>query len=374
MVNREKAEIFTKQSLKNSNDWDPLTQRVKRNTPVNTALTKLESAIQDIYNERKYNTKQITAIILKDQYLGKEQNSILLSDYIDTYYKEKVLGNSELSEGTLKNYRATITHIKTFLSTSNQKNISLHYLDNSFLKKLDTHLLSTTIGKDTKTLKRNTVNKYHTKLKCILNSAVSEGILDRNPYLSMKLKNETGTRTFLTRPELDLIEGNSLGGNESLQRVRDIFMFSVYTGLRFNDAINLKSENIESDGKKNWILFRQQKTKDHTRLPMLLKATEIYDRYLIERSTTGFVLPRISNQKLNAYLKVIADMIGLTKPLTHHVARHTNATTIFLANGASLEMVSRQLGHSSIRTTQVYAKITNDMLSKTADKIDDLLK
>jgi integrase/recombinase XerD len=375
-INRQKAEISTRLKIDANKDWDPVTQRVKiAKSPINIEISRIAGDILNLYQKLRHDGADVTATLLKDKYLGRDSHSALFSIYIDKYFNEKILGNPDLMDGTVKNYKATIRHIKKFLVETGRTKITLKQVDDEFVKKFDRHLLTTPAGKNSeRNLKRNSANKYQTKLKAILNDAIKEGAIDKNPYRNFRLKEEQSTRTFLTKPELDLIEKHSLGENLSLHKVRHIFLFSVYTGLRFSDAMDLKAENVEFDGKKHWILFKQKKTKEVTRLPMLKRATDIYENYLIERSVTGFVLPRITNQKVNAYLKVIGELVGIKKPLTHHVARHTNATTIFLANGAPLEIVSKQLGHSSLKSTQIYAKITNDMLSKTADKIDKLLK
>ncbi|HEY6536369.1 MAG TPA: site-specific integrase [Candidatus Nitrosocosmicus sp.] len=374
-INRKKVELSTKFSIENPNDWDEIIQRVKAKSPINSGLNKIEGDITNIYEELKYNKKEISASIVKDLFLGRGESVPTLTAYVDKFYRERMLGNTEISSATINNYRATIAHINSFIESTGNKKINLKQINEDFLRKLDNYLLHTTnMYNHEQTLKRNTVNKYHIKFKHILGVAISEGFIDRHPYTNYKLRMEPTTRTYLTKPELELISNNTLGGNVSLLKVRDIFMFSVYSGLRFTDAINLKSNNIEFDGKKRWIVFQQGKTKEYIRIPLLDKAEEIFDKYAEERAITGNVLPRITNQKLNAYLKVIAELVGLKKPLTHHVARHTNATTIYLANGTPLEVVSKQLGHTSIKSTQVYAKITNDMLSKAADKINKILK
>jgi integrase/recombinase XerD len=375
-INRQKTEISTRLKIKREDDWDALTQRVKiAKSPINMELSRIAGDLVNLYNKLKHNNEEVTSSLLKDKYLGVDNNSSLLIKFIDQYFTEQIVSKTELSDSTVKNYRATINHIKAYLEHCNKTKITLRQINEEFVRNFDRHLLSTPAGKNAEsTLMRNSVNKYLTKLKAMLNYALEEGLIERSPFRNIKLKEEQSKRTFLTRQELDKIEAHSLGDNLSLRKVRDIFMFSVYTGLRFGDAMDLKAADVELDGKKYWILFRQRKTKEVVRLPMLKRAAEIYENYLVDRTITGYVLPRITNQKVNAYLKTIGQLVGLSKPLTHHVARHTNATTIFLANGASLEVVSKQLGHSSLKSTQIYAKITNDMLSKTVDKIDKILK
>jgi site-specific recombinase XerD len=207
----------------------------------------------------------------------------------------------------------------------------------------------------------------------MLTKAVDQNLIDRNPYREFKLKKQQGRLTYLSSSELQQLENHHLGGNKTLEKVRDIFLFSVYTGLRHSDADALKKENIELDGDSYWINFQQKKTGEYHRLPMLRKAVVIYDKYKRERNMTGYVLPRLSHQKLNLYLKVIAEITGISKPLSHHVARHTAATTIFLQNGISLETTSKLLGHTNLKSTQIYAKVTNLMLKRATDELDKLI-
>ncbi len=210
-------------------------------------------------------------------------------------------------------------------------------------------------------------------MKAMFYKAVDKNLLDKNPYKDFKFKSEPGRLTYLTSNELKKLEEHDLCENESLERVRDIFLFSVYTGLRHSDAVNLKNDNIELEGKRNWIVYKQQKTGEHNKIPMLNKALDLYTKYEEERKITGYILPRLSHQKLNAYLKTIANLVGIKKPLSHHVARHTAATTIFMQNGISLETTGKLLGHRSIKSTQIYAKVTNMMLKEAAHELDKLI-
>jgi site-specific recombinase XerD len=375
VVNRKKVEISTKLLVKAEYEWDNIIQRIKSKTPINTRLSQIEGEITDHFQSLKHSGKNITAAQLKEMYLGRGAKTMSLSNFFTTSVKDRILDNKELSEATKRNYRTTIFHLEEFLDDSYQKKIPLQEVNDSFLRKWDLHMTNKKlVNSSSQTLHRNTINKYHTKLKAILNLAIDDELIERNPYSKFKLKYINTTRTFLTLPELTKLEEHGLGNNASLQKVRDKFLFSVYTGLRFVDADNLRAENIEHDGRKYWIVLVQKKTQEYLRIPLLNKAKEIFDKYELERIITGYVVPRFTNQKVNAYLKIIAGMVGITKPLTHHVARHTAATTIFLANGIPIEVVSKQLGHTSIKTTQVYAKITNDMLSKAADKLNEVLK
>lgn len=222
----------------------------------------------------------------------------------------------------------------------------------------------------------NTIQKHHSRFRTILIKAQKESLLDKNPYFHFKLKKSKSKRTFLTQGELDAIIGLDLAQNLSLDRVRDLFIFSVYTGLRFDDAQSLTKNEIQlNESGKLEIALSQKKTGEFVKIPILNPAKEIIEKYdhVTAIDGKGRVLPKLTNQKTNAYLKVIADLAGINKILTHHVARHTCATTILLANEIPIEAVSGWLGHTNIKTTQIYAKITEDYLAKMAVRVTEKL-
>ncbi len=153
---------------------------------------------------------------------------------------------------------------------------------------------------------------------------------------------------------------------ERLEHVRDVFVFCCFTGLAYADAKKLTHDDfvVGIDGEL-WINTKRTKTKTKSNIPVLPTAMMILEKY--ENSpllVNGKVLPVLTNQKMNAYLKEIADLSGIKKKLTTHLARHTFATTVTLSNGVSIESVSKMLGHKSVRTTQHYAKILNRKVSE----------
>jgi integrase len=173
-------------------------------------------------------------------------------------------------------------------------------------------------------------------------------------------------RPFLTQEELDKIS-NKKFFVPRINQVRDIFLFSCYTGLAYADVKKLtRSEiSIGIDGEK-WIFTHRQKTESATRIPLLPQAQEILDRYAEHPQclNQGRLLPVLSNQKMNGYLKEIADRCDITKKMTTHTARHTFATTVTLTNGVPIETVSKMLGHKNLKTTQHYAKILDLKVSE----------
>lgn len=184
------------------------------------------------------------------------------------------------------------------------------------------------------------------------------------------------TATFLTEEELTRIQNKEFSG-KGLNLVRDIFIFSCYTGLAYIDIFNLTQNQISKgiDGGL-WIITNRQKTGTSSNVPLLPVVREIIEKYqghpLTENS--GKLLPVYTNQKVNEYLKTIADNCGINKKLTFHCARHTFATSVTLSNNVSIESVSKMLGHKSIKTTQHYAKILDKKVNEDMLNLQEKLK
>jgi site-specific recombinase XerD len=208
---------------------------------------------------------------------------------------------------------------------------------------------------------QSTVHLHHKIVKIYMYRAIASGLMDgrSNPYLKFKTKKGgSNERKYLTAEEVEKIEKQEFTGRIAI--IRDLFLFSCYTGLAYSDAANLTMENIEYESGEAWIKTKRVKTDNESVIMLLPKAALIIEQY--KGYKKGKLLPYITNQKMNDYLKTIADISGVKKELTTHVARHTFATTITLMNGVSLEVVQRMLGHSSIKTTEIYAKIVKERI------------
>jgi site-specific recombinase XerD len=202
----------------------------------------------------------------------------------------------------------------------------------------------------------NTATKMLKTFKTIIIFAQKSGLLDHDPFLNVRFHLEPTHRAFLTDEEVIKIMKKDFGCDR-LNAVRDIFVFSCFTGLAYIDAAHLKEDNIvELDGKQ-WIMTQRKKTRVATNIILLDIPKEIIAKYA-DRRRNGYLLPMLSNQKTNSYLKEIGDICGIKKQLTFHVARHTFAT-MSLSKGVPIETVSKMLGHTNIKTTQIYARITN---------------
>jgi site-specific recombinase XerD len=173
-------------------------------------------------------------------------------------------------------------------------------------------------------------------------------------------------REFLNMDEIQRIAGHDFKFNR-LSQVRDIFLFCCFTGLAYADVMKLKKTEIVTDDKsEKWISTYREKTKTQVKVPLLRMALDILEKYEHRPLCSGYerILPVLSNQKMNNYLKEIATACNIDKELTFHIARHTFATTVTLANGVPIESVSKMLGHTDIKTTQHYAKILDLKLSQ----------
>jgi len=183
----------------------------------------------------------------------------------------------------------------------------------------------------------------------------------KDPFVGVNLSIKEVDRPYLTMEEIQkLIDYDSK--IERLKRVRDIFIFSCYTGLAYIDVKKLKKAEVEgSDELGYWIRTRRQKTDARANIPLLEIAMDIINNYcrLDLLMPEDPILPVLSNQKTNAYLKELADLCGIHKELTFHVARHSFATTLTMTNGVPMETVSKMLGHKNIKSTQHYARIVD---------------
>lgn len=207
----------------------------------------------------------------------------------------------------------------------------------------------------------NTTIKYLKNFKKIIRICLANGWIDKDPFLNYKSKHTEVERNILTQEELDLLIQKEFRV-ERLKLVRDIFAFSCYTRLAYIDVKNLTKDNIiKGIDNSLWISTNRQKTDTSSKIPLLNTPLQIIESYDIHPAADNQnkLLPILSNQKMNAYLKEIADVCGINKELSFHCARHTFATTVTLSNGVPIETVSKMLGHKSIRTTQHYAKITD---------------
>jgi integrase len=281
----------------------------------------------------------------------------------------KLVTSGERAKASYQKYERSKDLIRIFLKKKyGVTDIDINDVTSSVIYNLESFLKFESEYKDVVGIKNNSVVKYFKNFKTVCNYAIKMDLIERNPFKKYDGKLNITEATFLTEEELNRIESKTFSVDR-LEKVKDIFLFSCYTGYAPVDAQKLTSANIILDSKKElWIKTERQKTKIKANVPVLPQTLKIIQKY--QYSEIGLI-PKLSNQKMNAYLKEIADIIGLNKKLTWYVARHTFATTVTLGNGIKIENVSAMLGHTTIKQTQHYAKVLDNNVMDDMQKLKE---
>ena len=366
-VNGRRCEISLKKKV-NPQNWDEAKGKARGTKDeirkLNEHIERVRTLIADGYHELVQQKKVVTVDAVKSLFIGADDNEITLiklGEYHNTEMKDK------LADGTMKNYYTTQKYIAKFLKEKYHRNdISLAELSYKFILDFETFLSKHQPKDHQKPLHNNGIMKHIERLCKMVNMAVTMDWLTKDPFAKYKQHFDKVERFYLTKEELSAIEKKKFT-IERLQVVKDLFLFSCYTGLAYIDTMNLTAGNIVKgiDG-NDWLITSRQKTDTDVRIPLLPQAEELIKKYQDHPKAVnhGTLFPVISNQKTNAYLKEIADLCNINKAITFHIARHTFATTVTLSNGVPIESVSKMLGHTTIRSTQVYAKVVEQKLSE----------
>jgi site-specific recombinase XerD len=373
-VNGQRAEMALKRFV-DPDKWNIFSGNVKGKTEdikglkvfIDRYRNKAYKAYQDMIN----NDEVVSAESLKNKILGIDPHKMTLLEAFEhhnTLLNERV--NIDYAPGTIQRYKITYEHIQTFIKKYYKTDdVFLKSLDHQFITKLERYF------KIDKSCNHNTTMKYIMNMRKVILMAINNDWLEKDPFRKFKIKLEEVDRGFLSKEELVTLEQKKFAISR-LDTIRDIFVFACYTGFAYADVEKLTEDNIAIgiDGEK-WLFAKRKKTNTSSNVFLLPKALEIIEKYKDhpEANNKGKLLPVISNQKINAYLKEIADLCEIKKHLTFHLARHTFATTVTLTNGVPIESVSRMLGHKNIKTTQIYAKIVERKVSNDMLKLRDIL-
>lgn len=367
--NRKKKELDTGyySAVK---EWSEENGRSKKNGTTNEALSSYELRFYEKITEFKKSDENIKLDELKEYIAHATINtSPKLVTYLEAYCANTKI-RTDIVNATKTRFERTKETIIDFLNQSKQNGILISEVNFKFIDGYDSYLRKKYV------LEPNTLAKYHSRFRTVCLKARNEGWLQINPYGNFKLKTVPTHRGYLTNEQIKDIEKLEFN-NPSLDKIRDVFLFSVYTSLRFSDVTALTKENLFEDAQKNLNLkFVIVKSGEQISLPLFDKPIQIIKKYRNsdESVINGSLLPTISNQKTNEYLKVIADLAGIETKLTYHVARHTFATTIWLGNGGSIQELQKILGHSNIRETMIYGKISPELLKSSFAKINERMK
>lgn len=326
---------------------------------INRRLDELRASAISICREQSAVRERVTAKEVKCLLLGMAFGQETLLDYFCSYIEhfEKRVGINRTIK-SVRTYRCAYEHVERFLSERRRlSDVPFSALDRSFVDKFDLYL------RTERKLAPNTVVLYMSRLHTVINKAIAAGIITADPFAGYEPPRPERRRRYLTREELQRLMATPLH-SPRLYLIRDLFLFSCYTGISYGDMCRLTAANLETaeDGTV-WIKATREKTNIEFEIPLLDLPLRIIDKYR--------VLPMYGNSELNKGLKLLAAACGIDRKLTFHMARHTYATEITLSHGVPMETVSRMLGHSRVDTTQIYAQVTDDKIDTDTQSLDE---
>ena len=364
-INGKRIELSSNRFVELSK-WSTEAGKMKGNLEearsINNHLDLLKIQIIDSQMELIHKKIPVTTETLKSKILGTEERQrMLIPIFQDHNKKIKELLGIEYALGTYERYQTSLKHTKDFLNWKyNISDLEISKIDHAFITDYEFYLRSV------RKCANNTAVKYIKNFNKIIKLCIANDWLDKNPFANYKSKVKEVERIYLSEGEIQNIINKDFK-NERLSLVRDIFLFSCFTGLAYIDVKNLTKSHISFgiDGEK-WIFTHRQKTETASKIPILPITQMIIDKYKdnTECDIKNTLLPILSNQKMNEYLKEIAGVCEIEKQLTFHIARHTFATTVTLTNGVPIESVSKMLGHKNLQTTQHYAKVLDKKVSE----------
>lgn len=368
-LNNERLSLGSTGIAITASQWDKDKERIKGRTTdalsTNLQLDNIASGLQAIFRKIEMSD-DLSLERIKSEFLGKKDEIDTLMQLFEKHNTDisKQVGIS-VSKATLQKYNVCKRHFSDFLDKQYKRNdLKLTELTYLIIREFDLYL-RTVVGQNS-----NTATKTMKTFKTITLLGQKMGVLLHDPFMNHRFHLEPVNRGFLTDEEILLIANKEIG-IPRLELVRDIFIFSCFTGLAYIDVSNLTPDHIVTLGDKQWIMTQRQKTSVETNILLLDIPKAIIDKYCDNPAypkRENKLFPILSNQKMNAYLKEIADLCGIKKNLTFHLARHTFAT-MSLSKGVPMESVSKMLGHTNIKTTQIYARITNKKIEHDMEKL-----
>lgn len=370
-----KRKIFSIGIFINPNFWNSKKQKAfpknQENEYINMQISLISQQINEAFLFLQVNKKDFDVDDIYLKYKGEVPNNEKTILQIFTIHNEKVekLIGKDYAKPTFWKYRQSKELLKDFIKYQYKRNdYQFKDLDLKFIQDYEFYL------KTEKNLGLASVNKAIQRFRKMVKIAISEGIIQREPFLMYKVKRIKKEVIFLTTEELQRLEDYTFHQSR-LEIVKDMFVFCCYTGLAYTEMANLEEKHIIKgfDG-NNWIKIMREKTQKVVSIPILPKSANIIEKYQ-NKGKNGKLLPILSNQKFNSYLKEIADIVGIEKNLTHHIARKTFATAVLLYNDVPMEIVSELLGHSKLSVTQEhYAKVVQKKVSEYMINLGKKLK
>lgn len=348
--------------------WDgkagKATGRSSKSFEINNRLQDIQTILTNHFYDIQRRHGFVTAEMVRNAYMGITQREESLLKLYEQHLEDtkKLVGLSK-ADPTYRKYERMYRRVVEFMKKKyNITDIPLREIKYQFIVDLE-FFLRTEYG-----YSQDTTYKCMKFFKQVINKAIRAGLITVDPFNGYKISVQRVDRGFLSEDDLKKMMEKEFA-SKRLEQVRDIFVFACFSGLAYIDLANLRVDNIQKmfDGRL-WIVTHRQKTNTKVTVPLLPPAIKILKKYE-GKYLDGQLLPIINNQKLNCYLKEIADICGIEKNLTFHLARHTFATTMTLGKGVPIESVSKILGHTNIQTTQIYARITNEKISHDMENL-----
>ena len=369
-LNNERLSLGSTGISVKSSQWDKEKERIKGRTTealnTNLQLDNIASGLQSIF--RRIEMSDVVSLErIKSEFLGKKEEIDTLMQLFEKHNGDvaKQVG-VYVGKATLQKYNVCKRHFSEFLEKQYKRSdLKLTELTYVVIREFDLYL-RTEVGQNP-----NTATKTMKTFKTITLLGQKMGVLLHDPFMNHRFHIEPVNRGFLTDEEILCIAHKQIN-IPRLELIRDIFIFSCFTGLAYIDVSNLTPDHIVTLGDKQWIMTQRQKTSVETNVLLLDIPKAIIAKYGGKTYRNGKLFPMLTNQKTNSYLKEIADICGIKKNLTFHLARHTFAT-MSLSKGVPMESVSKMLGHTNIRTTQIYARITNKKIEHDMEELADKL-
>jgi site-specific recombinase XerD len=381
MLNRKKAEMRLNVEVHPAElkKWDPVTMRFRdRNLVANAILNKIETKFEDFqYNSTtnlaEYDVKKIRDILMGLNNLPCQT----VATYIDKYYESAITPNIQLTKGTKKNYRKALNHLKCFLKVRRTDNILLKDMTVPVAYEFKDYLLGSNKELNKIGLTEPSALDNVKRLRTIFDRAVEEGLVAINPFKKIKLKSKSNKRGRLDIYEVKKLCSLDLTDFPVQQLYRDLFLFSIFTGLSYGDLNNLTHADLYKAADGNVRLFiKRAKTDVITEMILPVHALKIIKKYqsLPELDITKKVLPGRSNKEINVQLKILANMVSIPIKLTTHIARHTYRQLLSEANIQEIAVIKRMMGHSrSSDIDEIYYSVTESRLLEAKNKFDDYL-
>lgn len=371
----KKVQLTTGLSV-HKNQWNRVTQKIMGNslevTTKNETLKLLELKVWGVFNTLLRQDKPFTVYSIKSLLMngGKSNHTIL--EILDVYVKrmEKLL-HKEYSPSSLQKYSNTRMRVKSFIKHQfKREDVFFHEVNNSFVMDFLDYL-KVNVGNQQKTIQKH-IQRLHT----MVNYSVKRGLIEKVPFHDIRVYVPPKMVTYLSQEEVDRIEHTDFQ-NERLNIIRDMFIFSVYSGFSYTELKNLHESHLRMIDGVLWVEMVRQKTERPYKVPLLPKCVELIERYQhhYKRVQHGLVLPLPSNQKFNSYLKEIQDRCSINTTLTCHLGRRTFGSTILLRNNVNIHVISQLLGHSNTSITiKSYLGTVPEMMLDEFDKIKSIYK